>query len=159
MVTDELTYHSKKCPYANTSIPVKPAFFLASHRILLILLISCPPADFPVMHLCRNKTQIKWAFIKWAVRLENYSFVGKALTRKELAELEQLRRRERKLTRTLIQQALQRKVIWISKVEERPSGNWWNCWIFLQKGSSLSSCPWCKTKEDILCCHITLSNS
>ena len=43
--------------------------------------------------------------------MENYSFVGKALTRKELAELEQLRRRERKLTRTLIQQALQRKVI------------------------------------------------
>lgn len=47
--------------------------------------------------------------MKWAVKSENYS--GKP-TEKDLAvELEQLTETERKLTRTLTREALQRKVI------------------------------------------------
>lgn len=53
--------------------------------------------------------QIECTFMKWAVKSENYS--GKP-TEKDLAvELEQLTETERKLTRTLTREALQRKVI------------------------------------------------
>ena len=48
--------------------------------------------------------------MKWAVKSENYS-LGKPTEKDLAAELEQLTETERKLTRTMTQEALQRKVI------------------------------------------------
>lgn len=54
--------------------------------------------------------QIECTFMKWAVKSENYS-LGKPTEKDLAAELEQLTETERKLTRTMTQEALQRKVI------------------------------------------------
>lgn len=40
--------------------------------------------------LYRDKMQIEYTFLKWAVKLENYSLMGKPMEKNMTVELEQL---------------------------------------------------------------------